>query len=251
MNTLKMKLIVAGFLSLCLVSVSSQALAQDKGKDRKTKQTVAMSQKVYESLTEIQELVEAKNYANAHSMINKMQTGKAKLSDYERAQIFNLEGYSYYLQERYGEAVRSYEKVLAQADLPEALVLSTLKTMAQLQFTEENYTQALVTIDRLMQAVAAPSADIYMLKGQALFQMERYDDALNPIKTAIDMYRDQGRPPKENWLLLLRVIYFERNDYANMLNVVKELIVYIRKTLTSSHSLAFTASRVTRKNNWS
>ena len=229
MNTLKMKLIVAGFLSLCLVSVSSQALAQDKGKNRKTKQTVAMSQKVYESLTEIQESVEAKNYANAHSLINKMQTGKAKLSDYERAQIFNLEGYSYYLQERYGEAIKSYEKVLAQADLPEALVLSTLKTMSQLQFTQEDYTAALVTIDRLMQAVAEPSADIYMLKGQALFQMERYDDALNPIKTAIDMYRDQGRPPKENWLLLLRVIYFERDDYDNMLKVVKELIAYYPK----------------------
>lgn len=229
MNTFKLNLIVAGFLSLCLVSVSSQALAQDKGKDRKTKQTVAMSQKVYESLTEVQELVEAKNYANAHSMINKMQTGKAKLSDYERAQIFNLEGYSYYLQERYGDAIKSYEKVLAQPELPEALVLSTLKTMAQLQFTQEDYTGALLTIDRLMQSVAEPSADIYMLKGQALFQMERYDDALNPIKTAIDMYRGQGRPPKENWLLLLRVIYFERNDYDNMLEVVKELIVHYPK----------------------
>jgi tetratricopeptide (TPR) repeat protein len=43
------------------------------------------------------------------------------------------------------------------------------------------------------------------------------------------MYRDQGRPPKENWLLLLRVIYFERNDYDNMLKVVKELLVYYPK----------------------
>ena len=101
--------------------------------------------------------------------------------------------------------------------------------MAQLQFTQEDYTDALVTIDRLMASVDEPSADIYMLKGQALFQMERYDDALNPIKIAIDMYRSQGRPPKENWLLLLRVIYFERNDYDNMLTVVKELLTYYPK----------------------
>ena len=233
MNKLNLNLIVAVFLSLCLVGVSSQALAQDKSKDRKTKQTVAMSQKVYEKLIEIQELVEAKNYANAQRLINEISQGtgkKSKLSDYERAQIYNLEGYSYYLQERYADAIRSYEKVLAQPELPEALVLSTLKTMAQLQFTQEDYKGALLTIDRLMQSIAAePSADIYMLKGQALFQMERYDDALNPIKTAIDLYRDQGRPPKENWLLLLRVIYFERSDYGNMLKVVKELIVYYPK----------------------
>ncbi len=239
MNKFNMNLIVAGFLSLCLVGVSSQALAQydsgsakNENKERKTKQTVAMSQKVYEKLIEIQELVEAKNYANAQRLIDEISqvTGKkSKLSDYERAQIYNLEGYSYYLQERYADAIRSYEKVLAQPELPEALVLSTLKTMAQLQFTQEDYKGALLTIDRLMQSIAEPSADIYMLKGQALFQMERYDDALNPIKTAIDLYRDQGRPPKENWLLLLRVIYFERNDYVNMLDVVKELLVYYPK----------------------
>jgi len=230
MNKFKMNLIVAGFLSLCLVGVSSQALAQNK--ERKTKQTVAMSQKVYEKLIEIQELVEAKNYANAQRLIDDVSrvTGKkSKLSDYERAQIYNLEGYSYYLQERYADAIKSYEKVLAQPELPEALVLSTLKTMAQLQFTQEDYKEALVTINRLMRAITEPSADIFMLKGQALFQMERYNEALNPIKTAIDLYRDQGRPPKENWLLLLRVIYFEKNDYANMLNVVKELIVYYPK----------------------
>ena len=118
---------------------------------------------------------------------------------------------------------------MAQPELPEALVLSTLKTMAQLQYTQEDYKGALATINRLMKSVDEPSADIYMLKGQALFQMERYDDALAPIKTAISMYRDQGRPPKENWLLLLRVIYFERNDYDNMLKVVKELLLYYPK----------------------
>jgi len=174
-------------------------------------------------------LVEAQGYASAQLLIDGMGTGRTKLSAYEKAQIYNIEGYSYYLQERYADAIRSYEKVLSQPDLPEALVLSTLKTTAQLQFTQEDYTGALVTIQRLMQAVAEPSADIYMLKGQALFQMERYDDALDPIKTAIAMYREQGRPPKENWLLLLRVIYFERNDYDNMLLVVKELLLHYPK----------------------
>ena len=231
MNKFKMNLIVAGFLSFCLVGISGQALAQKAKKEdnRKTKQTVAMSQKVYEKLVEIQELVEAQGYASAQLLIDGLGTGRTKLSAYEKAQIYNIEGYSYYLQERYSDAIRSYEKVLAQPDLPEALVLSTLKTTAQLQFTQEDYTGALVTIQRLMQSVAEPSADIYMLKGQALFQMERYNDALDPIKTAITMYRDQGRPPKENWLLLLRVIYFERNDYDNMLKVVKELILYYPK----------------------
>ncbi len=200
---------------------------KDKGKSRKTKETVAMSQQVYEKLTEVQELVENQDYATAQKLINDMT--ERKLSDYERAQVFNLSAYSYYLQERYPEAIKAYDQVLKQPDLPEALMMSTLKTKAQLQFTQEDYEGALTTIRQLMTSIEEPSADVYMLEGQALFQLARYEEALVPIKTAVDMFRDQGHKPKENWLLLLRVIYFEMKDYDNMTDVVLELIAYYPK----------------------
>jgi len=184
---------------------------------------------VYEALTEIQELVEAKDYATAQRLIDEMNNGKKKLTDYERAQVWNLSGYSYYLQERFPEAIKAYDTLLKIPDLPEALVQSTLKTKAQLQFTQDDYEGALVTVRQLMAAVTEPSADVYMLEGQALFQLARYEEALVPIKTAVDMYREQGQIPKENWLLLLRVIYFEMKDYDNMIDVVRELIVYYPK----------------------
>jgi tetratricopeptide (TPR) repeat protein len=200
---------------------------KDKGKSRKTKETVAMSQQVYEKLTKVQELVENQDYATAQKLINDMT--ERKLSDYERAQVFNLSAYSYYLQERYPEAIKAYDEVLKQPDLPEALMMSTLKTKAQLQFTQEDYEGALITIRQLMASIEEPSADVYMLEGQALFQLARYVEALVPIKTAVDMFRDQGHKPKENWLLLLRVIYFEMKDYDNMTDVVLELIAYYPK----------------------
>ena len=74
---------------------------------RKTKETVAMSQQVYEKLTEIQEMVEAKDYASAQRLIEEAK--EKKLSDYERAQVCNLSAYSYYLQERYKEAIAAYD----------------------------------------------------------------------------------------------------------------------------------------------
>ena len=63
-----------------------------------------------------------------------------------------------------------------------------------------------------------------MLQGQAYFQMGQFETALSPIKIAIDMYREQGKVPKENWLLLLRVCYWELKDFPNMLIVLKELV---------------------------
>jgi tetratricopeptide (TPR) repeat protein len=216
--------IIAGFL---LAGAGTVAWAQD-GEERKTKETVAMSQQVYEKLAEVQEMIENKDYATALRGIEDLK-GRKGLSDYERAQLWNITGYSYYLQENYAEAIRAYDQVLAQPGLPEALLLSTLKTKAQLHFTEEDYESALVVVRQLMAAIPEPSADVLMIEGQALFQLGRYDDALVPIKTAIEMYREQGQKPRENWLLLLRVIYFEQKEYELMIDVVKELITHYPK----------------------
>jgi tetratricopeptide (TPR) repeat protein len=213
---------MAGLAVLFSVLLTSPVTAQEK-KERKTKETVAMSQPVYEALMEIQEFVEAEDFASAEVAIKKLQE-KKKLSPYEAAQIYNLSAYSYYLQEKYEDAIRVYNKVLAQPELPEALQQSTLKTLAQLQFTIEDYPKALETIRRLMALVAEPAADVYMLLGQAHFQMQQYEEAKEPIITAIELYRDQGRVPRENWLLLLRVIYWELKDFPNMLIVLEELI---------------------------
>ncbi|NIM69262.1 MAG: tetratricopeptide repeat protein [Xanthomonadales bacterium] len=215
------------FSALLLLSASGAAFAQEDSK-RKTKQTVAMSQQVYEKLTEVQELVEAKNYAGGHAAIRDLQQRKG-LTPYEVAQIWNLTGYTYYLEERYQQAINAYRNVLRQEELPEALQQSTLKTLAQLQFTVENYQGALQTIRELMALVPEPSADIYMLLGQAYFQMGNYREALEPIRTAVEMYKQQGRTPRENWLLLLRVCYYELGDFPSMIGVLKELITHYPK----------------------
>ncbi len=224
-NTSRKRWLVTGSIAFLSLLLAFSVAAQNKDKKtRKTKQTVAMSQQVYESLLEIQELVETEDMAGAQRAISKLQGGKKKLSPYESAQIWNLSGYAYYLSENYEDALRSYAKVLQQPDLPEALQQSTLKTMAQLYFTIENYKLALETVERLMAAIDEPAADVYMLKGQALFQMNNFEGAIPPIKTAINLYKNQGRVPRENWLLLLRVCYWELKDFPNMLLVLEELI---------------------------
>jgi tetratricopeptide (TPR) repeat protein len=131
--------------------------------------------------------------------------------------------------------------LLSQPELPEGLVLSTLKTMAQLQFMTEDYEGALDTVRRLKDYVVEPSADLVLLEGQIYYQMERFTDALPPLKQAIQMYRDQGLTPKENWLLLLQSCYMQLGDYQNLLPVLKELILHYPKdqyilTLAGVHS---------------
>jgi tetratricopeptide (TPR) repeat protein len=230
-------LITTGLAALLSLGLAANAVAQE---DRETKQTVAMSQQVYEKLTEIQELVEAKSYSQAQTLTSELLQ-KTNLSPYETAQIWNLTAYSLYLQERYEDAIQAYRRVLQQEGLPEALVQSTLKTTAQLQFTIEDYEGALRSINELMAQLEEPAADVFMLQGQAYFQMGNYDAALGPIRKAVDMDRAQGNTPKENWLLLLRVIYYEKQDFKSMIDVLEDLIQYYPKdayllTLAGAHS---------------
>ena len=225
-------------LSLLAVSVSS-AIAQNSG-ERETKKTVAMSQQMYEKLTEVQEFVEAEDYPNAQRSLNDLKADE-KMSPYERAQVWNLQGYLSYLIDDYSAALSAYNELLRQPELPEGLVLSTLKTMSQLQFMTEDYEAALVTVRRLYDAVAEPSADIVLLEGQIYYQMERYEDALPPLNRAVQMYRDQGLVPRENWLLLLHSCYLQLVDYPKLLAVIKELIQHYPKdqyvlTLAGVHS---------------
>lgn len=233
------KLYLAALFSVALlVGFAAPALAQDD--ERETKQTVAMSQQVYEKLTEVQEYVEIEDYNSAQVRLDDLKATE-KLSPYERAQTWNLQAYVYYLAEQYGNALDAYEMVLRQPELPEGLVQSTLKTMAQLHFLEEDYQAALETIQRLKAYVAEPSPDIILLEGQAYYQMGQYETALGPLKQAIQMYRDKGTTPKENWLLLLQSCYMQLGQWDNLLGVLKELIQLYPKdqyilTLAGVHS---------------
>lgn len=204
--------------------MAAEKSSKNKQSKYKTRQAAAMSQPVYKKLQKAQEHIEAKKYTEALNVLENLRSSRKRLSAYEKAQSWNVTAYVYYLQERYDPAIKSYNKVLVQGELPEALVQSTLKTVAQLYFVTEDYQQALNTVKKLIAVLQQPSADVYMLIGQAYFQLKQYDNALPQIKKAVAIYREQGKTPKENWLVLLRVIYHQKNDYNNMRLVLEDLI---------------------------
>ncbi len=231
-----MRILHTGFVRMLAVALLAgwllaPAMAADGKKKEKTKATVAMRQHVYEALQKAQAMLEAKDYAGALAAVEKIRAGKKgkSLSPYERAQTWNLQAYLYYLQEKYPQAIDAYEKVLKQPEIPEALQQSTLKTIAQLYFITGDYKKALKSVQRLMASLEKPAADVYMLLGQAYFQLDQFDKALAPINKAVEMTRALGKKPRENWLLLLQVIYQKKNDYRSMLKVLQELMALYPK----------------------
>ena len=214
-----------------VVSTSPGVFAQesDKGEKRKTRKTPSMSEKVYNKLTEAQELIEARNYEAGLTALSDLAK-EPKLSDYEKAQLYNYFAYTYFTLERYEDAIYSYEIVLSQPDLPEALETNSLYTLAQLYFIIEDYKKAVDIINRWFTVTEKPTENAYMLLGQGYYQLEQYKESLVPLKEAYAMVKGRGDIPKENLMLLLRVDYFNLGDYDNMLEVLKELVIYYPKS---------------------
>ena len=218
------------FAPVFIAATAPDVVAQesDSKQKRKTRKTPSMSEKVYNKLTEAQELIEVKNYDAGLAALSDLAK-EPKLSDYEKAQLYNYFAYTYFTLERYEDAIASYEQVLAQPDLPEALETNSLYTLAQLYFIIENYRKAVDIINRWFSLTEKPTENAYMLLGQGYYQLEEYKNSLAPLKKAYAMVRGRGDVPKENLLLLLRVNYFNLNDYENMLKVLKELVEYYPK----------------------
>jgi tetratricopeptide (TPR) repeat protein len=152
------------------------------------------------------------------------------LTGYEKVQIYNFIGYCNYTVENLRGATQAYENVLAQgADAPLGIQQSILQTISSIYLQQENYSKALDSIARLMRIVPDPTAELWVLKGQAHYQAGQYGQVIEPINRAIQMYRAQGKNPKENWLLMSRHAAYEKGDYRAMSGFIRELIRFYPK----------------------
>ena len=214
--------VVVGAGSLAPTEVAAQQGEQSEASQQKTRKTPAMREKVYSKLSEAQACSEADDMNCARRLLDQVREMK-DLNSYEMAQMWNFYAFIYYSQDNYREALRAYENVLAQPDLPPALEQGTMYTLAQLYFTSEQYTKALEMLDRWFAIAQNPSPDAFILKAQGYYQLERYRLGIAPVQQAIDIARSRNQQPKENWYLLLRVFHYELEDYRKVRDVLEIL----------------------------
>ena len=203
----------------------ASAADDDEPPPEKTKKTQAISAKVYEKLAQAQEEAEAKNYEDARKTLDSLRRSRGdKLKGYDAASVWNVYGFIYYSEEKYKDAIASYEKVVAQEDIPDALEQGTKYTIAQLQFVVEDYPAAVTALQEWFKVANNPGPDPYILLGQAFYQTKDYDNALASVEKGMAVARERETKPKEHWYLLLRVLYYEKNDYKKTAEVLETLV---------------------------
>lgn len=201
----------------------TQAGEEQSQANTPTRRTPAMRERVYQRLAEAQECAEMDDIECAQELLARVREMR-DLNSYETAQMWNFYAFIYFGQDNYAEAIRAYEMVLEQADLPLGMETTTRFTLCQLYFQQERYQESLDMLDSWFVVAENPGPDPYILRAQLFYQMQRYREGIEPVLTALDVARVQGTELQENWYRLLNVFYYELEDYPNVIDVLRTMI---------------------------
>lgn len=214
-------LVLAAVVWAAPVSFAQEEEEQNLG-DLATQETASMRETTYKELAKAQEAAEAENYTEAIAALDKLS--KQELNNYERSQQLNLYAYIYYAQDKVSKAISTYEQLLNQPELPEALQTSTVYTLSQLHFSQENWQASINMLERWMRLTKEDNKTAYEMMAQAYYQLEQYNKALRPAWKVIELTQAAGEPVKEQSYLLLRVLHYEMEEYQQVVDILEELI---------------------------
>lgn len=218
---------------------TSLAVAQDKKKDKdekrfKGKKVQSLGKKVYDAVESANEAIDKNDYPAARKNVERAKAF-AKLTPYETAQLHYLSGFLYYNTEKYAQAIGEFEVVLKQQDIPEGLRFDTIKTLAQLKMAVEDYAGS-VRYARQYMDEAGEDPDIYALIAIAEYQKQisglgqgkklpAPDRIIQPLEKGIALADERGTATKENWWLILRLAYWEKENYRKVREILELLVV--------------------------
>ena len=204
-----------------------QVQAEEKKKNtEKTRKTPAISAKIFKKLEKAQAYSEAEQFDEALEVLDSLRAKSDKMNGYEKATMWNFYSFVYYSQENYRKVLQAYSQVLAQSpDIPLQMEYQTKYQMGQLYFVIEDYPKATSTLEEwfTLDPLAKDNINARVLLAQGYYQTKQYDRALSQIEEAMRLTQAKGKEAKENWYLLMRVLYYDKGDMKKVAWVLEEL----------------------------
>lgn len=188
-----------------------------------TRRTPAMRERVYQRLAEAQECSENDDMACARRLLDQVRE-MTDLNSYEVAQMWNFYAFIYYNQDDFDEAIRAYENVLQQPELPIAMETTTLYSLATLYVQQEEYQKGLEKLDAWFALSENAAPEPYILKAQIHYSLMQYREGIEPVLKALEIAEQQNKAPQEGWYQLLNVFYFELEDFPKVISTLTTLV---------------------------
>lgn len=214
-------LLIAGTLAFnCAHAQQTEPEARDQ---QRTRPAQALSRAVYDKLQKAQELIDAKEFTPAMEILQNLKSS-TRITDYERANVLNNVAITHYYMENLSAAIAAYQEMLGIPDLEPQLRKRTIYQIAQLLMAEERFMDALAFLEEWFETEPNPAPGAYMLIAQCYYQLNRYQDMIQPVETAIEVANARELPLKEDWFVLLNFAYFQQGAYARVRDIQKILL---------------------------
>lgn len=209
------------FLLLAAMA-SGNALAARKEKEEKAPPMFPQATRVEPKIKPVASLSKQMQKLNDLSQEGKNEEALAeaekilahkKAQPYEKSFAQQAKGFAYIDLDAdkdigaYDRALPMFEQTIEIDGLPNDMHYQIMFQIGQMYMADENYAKALEWMDRFMKETQSEKPEHLAMKGNALYRLERFDEAATFLKQAID----KSDKPQESWNQLLMATYFDQD----------------------------------------
>ena len=133
-----------------------------------------------------------------------------RANEYDRAFAAQIAAQAAYDADDMAAAMKYLDQAIASNGLDNNGHFGAMLMLGQLQLQEEQYAESLATLDRFFQESGSSKPEHLVLKGNALYRLERFPEAAQVLKSAVDAAEE----PRADWLQLLMATYMESGQEA-------------------------------------
>jgi tetratricopeptide (TPR) repeat protein len=171
--------------------------------------------------TKLQKLVEVYNkddYAKTRAQADELLANPAA-TDYDKAVASQLASQAAYNLDDMPGTIAYLKQAVQLNALDNNNHYQLMYMLAGLQLQEDQLADGIATLDRYFAETKSQKPEELALKGQALYQQEKYAEAIPVLKQAIE----SSTEPKDNWQQLLMASYAEAGQAGEATQMAEKI----------------------------
>lgn len=145
--------------------------------------------------------------------------GNERANEYDRAFAAQIAAQAAYDADDMAAAMAYLRQAIDFNGLDNTGHFGAMLMLAQLQLQEEQYAESVQTFDQFFEQSGSRKPEHLVLKGNALYRMDRFAEAAQVLKQAVD----SSPSPRADWLQLLMASYFETGQEAEASAIAEQI----------------------------
>lgn len=187
---------------------------------------------VQRAIMEIQEMMQPEDpedepdLAGAIEALDELRERRyERMNDYEKSTLLSFYT-NYYLNiEDYVSAIRIFEETLTIEELREDVRMRTLRSLGQLQASEENWRESINYYQQWRDISLEEDDVVFRGLSYAHYQLEEFTEALPHWLSYMDFVMTEGQELGRDDYTYLNGLYFTLEDFESALDLTKTMIM--------------------------